>query len=422
MPACHRTCRHVCGPWALHGRTELVVSRSFPFARHRTHVLLLRDGRLGRLHVAAWHSLSDHVEVAEDRRFSELRCQCFIVVDLLALLSPELCLGSRIGVADFLDLDSRIVVCKVHRSVLLTEREGFLSKSGASQPASRVLLLNQHFALFGSVLFIWVYGRSGAFGSDEAPVQHTFLDRSHPFLASEKGIFRVRSVSDQRLCDLSDSVPAVVTILEVADVLVDQARFLIVPIAVLEHLCMLANLDVKLVVLAATLRSAACVFLIPLQFNVDDSLIFLSFALAGEMVDFCRLYNEGVLLILLGVPRRRDGDSVIQVDLLVFFTQTRVDAFDFALGCRAVRDSLLELLSVLHEPLHLLVMDLLLHLFEVILVLLAWLARRCMLLAGLQRNLLHQRFCLLQGGSLDSRCCCGGLVYCAVGERGRWGL
>ena len=89
------------------------------------------------------------------------------------------------------------------------------------------------------------------------------------------------------------------------------------------------------------------------------------------MVHLSGFHDKGSFFFLTLLARRRDRNSVIQIDLLVFFAKAGVHALLFTSGRRARRHSLVQLLRMLDEPLHFLVMDLLLNFFQVLLVLLA---------------------------------------------------
>jgi len=61
-------------------------------------------------------------------------------------------------------------------------------------------------------------------------------------LALVKGFLGVRSVANERLGDLFGVPAHTIFIFEVADVLVDEPRLLILIVSVLEDLCVLAHL------------------------------------------------------------------------------------------------------------------------------------------------------------------------------------
>lgn len=116
----------------------------------------------------------------------------------------------------------------------------------------------------------------------------------------------MRSVSDQRLSHLGHSVPTMVSIFEVANVLVDQARLLVISIPVLEHLSVFSNLYIELIIVLSAFFAATHIRILPFELNIDDSLVFLSLLLACEVIDFCWLEDEGALVLLAGLAGGRD--------------------------------------------------------------------------------------------------------------------
>ena len=148
-----------------------------------------------------------------------------------------------------LGLRRRIVHGQVGRRVLLTEGERFLAETRATEPPSRVLFLEEHFS------FLWLssLGRGRALGADQATVQDTFLQRLPALLPAEESVLRVRPVPDQRLGDLGNGLSSVIALLEVADILVDQSGLLLPLVSILEHLGVLSDLDVELVVIVLAL-------------------------------------------------------------------------------------------------------------------------------------------------------------------------
>ena len=167
----------------------------------------------------------------------------------------------------------------------------------------------------------------------------------------------VRPVANERLCDSLD-LSSFITVLEIADILVDQPWLFVLLVSILEDLGMLANLHVQLII------DLPCCFAIAfsLDLNSDVTLVIHRLSTPREMIHRRRLDYEGTLL---RVTRGRDGHTVLQVHLLVLLAEPSINALRLTLWRYLLGAILVEFLRVIDEALHLLVMYLFLHICEI---------------------------------------------------------
>ena len=93
----------------------------------------------------------------------------------------------------------------------------------------------------------------------------------------------------------------------------------------------------------------------------------------SEVIDLSGLYLESAstcLRIVIIPAHRRNRDSIVHIDLLVFFTNTGIDSFSLE-ACRWTfrHYSCIELLCMLDKPLHLFVVNVFLHFLKIFTVL-----------------------------------------------------
>ena len=204
--------------------------------------------------------------------------------------------------------------------------------------------------------FTTVRLRDIAFSSDQIPLDGSSLGGSL-FPVLERAVYRVRSISNRRFGHIFYFALRVV-VLKVIDVLIDQTRLIVFFFAVLEDLGLLPNLyEQSRIIITLGFRLFPVVLLV--------SCPCLS-ALASEVVNFTFLDSKASRATSFAV--RGDGNLVSKVLLVVLLAEARVNALYFTASRWAFRTDLIELDSMVNEALHLLIVNIFLHLLQVLCV------------------------------------------------------
>ena len=128
-------------------------------------------------------------------------------------------------------------------------------------------------------------------------MQDSSFHRFHTIFALEECIFRVRSVPDKRFCHLLLRLSPAISLLEVADILINQFRLLIFLISILEDLGMLTDFNIEFTIVYIIFCFFTEIFFISIALNlyINMSRVIKSLSTASEMVNLSGLDGEGSL-------------------------------------------------------------------------------------------------------------------------------